>query len=482
MQELYNLIQSLSPNEKRHVVLCLQRFSTVKNNYLKLFSAIEKLPSSSDELIIKKFRKEAFVQHLSVTKHQLFNLILNSMREYYDDHFLDWRLKKDAQQVFVLSSKGLDKAAHKMLKRVKKEALQYENYYVLLDLLNHEKWLFGNRRIQQSELNFGITICEEEELALERLTIIQHYKNIWHQLTFYELSQKSYTSEDYSSHLTGCMQVDIVKNLPDIDSYLIKIWYHSTWAHYYMLLGNTQKHFEHYKSVVIIRDEQLIAQPESPIDLFATYYNFMLACYQHKQWNDLWIYLEKIKKLEAKSIEKRIKLFHDYYHPALLYYLGTQQFKEGLSLIQEIRDGLVLYQNKIRIDFLIWIWQCCGLICFFNKQLKEAYFWWQEIQQLDKTEIEIKIQCSVEIYLLMLTIEEKSFDVFDYQIKQAQNKIKENNLWDDNVTEWFKMCIKIDKNCVATKADFAELKALISENNHSIIDEFVFSWLSIKCR
>ncbi len=480
MNDLHLLIQSLSPNEKRYVSIYINKFSSAKNNYSILYECIEKQTKYNEAEIVKKLRKESFVKHLAVTKHYLYDLILNAMREYYDEHFLDWKLKKQAQQVFVLTSKGLDRAGHRLLLKVKELAWQYENYYVLLDMLNHEKWLFGNRRIETRQLDFGITICKEEQRALQYLTKIQDYKSVWHQLTYYELNQKEYTSNTYTEHLGQCIDTPLMQQEIIQDSYLISTWYHSVWAHYYMLSADAHKHFIHYKKVVEIREQQLQAQPEAPIDLLATYYNFMLACYQNKQWDDLHTYLQKIQKLDTKSIERKIKFFHDYYHSALLYYLGTHQYAEGHLLILEIVEGLNAYQSRIRIDFLIWIWQCMGLICFFNKDYKQAHHWWMQIVQLEKTEIEIKIQCSVELYMLMLAIEEGNLDVFDYQIKQAYNRVKENNLLDDNVTAWMDFCKNIVKNGKAHIKDFLALQHQITYTKHSILDDFMLQWINIR--
>ena len=484
MQDLFFLIQSLSPNEKRYVSIYINKFSSTKNNYSILYQHIEKQTEYDEVELVKKLRKEPFVKHIAVTKHYLFELILNAMREYYDEQFLEWKLKKQAAQIFVLSSKGLDKAAHKLLLKTKEEAWQYENYYVLLDIINHEKWLFGNRRIEIKNTQYGIEICEEENKAFFNLKVIQDYKTIWHELTFLELTHINYSVKDFQTKLTECTKHPLLQQKMETSSYLIKTWYHSVWAHYFMLMQDKQQHFEHYREVVKIREQQLTAQPQIPLDLLATYYNFMMACYQNNAWTDLELYLQKIQTIETKSIEKKIKFFHDYYHGALLFYLGTKQYENGYALINEIQIGLKEYKNKIRLDFLIWIWQCCGLICFFNKKYKEANKWWQQIQQLDKTEIELKTQCSVELYSLMLTIEEHNFDVFDYQIKQVQNRINECKLNDNLVLAFLQFCKKIDKNPhlkdEIIKKEKQDLLIMQSQYTSSVFDEFIVTWLISK--
>ena len=80
MNDLHNLIKSLNANEKRYVSIYINRFSASKNNYSKLYQFIEKQEFYEENELIKKLRKEPFVKHLAVTKHYLFELILEAMR------------------------------------------------------------------------------------------------------------------------------------------------------------------------------------------------------------------------------------------------------------------------------------------------------------------------------------------------------------------------------------------------------------------
>lgn len=485
MTDLHFLIKSLSPNEKRYVVIYINRFSSVKTNYTTLYQCIEKQEFYDEIELTKKLRKESFIKHLSVTKHYLFELILNAMQEYYDEHFMDWKLKKQVAQIFVLTSKGLDNAAHKLILKTKKECWQYENYVILLEVLGHERWLFGNKRIEADCPKFGKNICDEELKVIEIIHQLTVYKKIWHTLNYYELTQQNSTKNEYHKLLKDTININDI-TVPLENSFLLKAQYHSTLAHYYLLTDDVKNQFLQNKKVVEIREEQLLAQPESPIDLFATYYNFMLACYNNKQWADLKIYLEKIQQIDTKSIEKKIKLFHDYYYCALLYYLGTEDYSNSYFLIDKIKTGLETYKDKIREDFFVWLCQCSGLICFYNKKYKEAFFWWQKIILSDKTKVELKKRCAIEFYLLMLSVEEENYDVLDYQIKQTEKKLKQHQLLEESEKQLLKFFKTIYKNGTPIKSQFnsifESLNLLIIEKKSHIIDEFLLKWLENRAK
>lgn len=485
MQDLHFLIKSLTANEKRYVTIYINRFSTTKTNYSILYQAVEKQNIYEEEEIEKKLRKEPFIKHLAVTKHYLFQLILNSMREYYDEQFMDWQLRNQLAQIFVLTSKGLDKAAHKLILKTKQACWQYENYIVLLEILGHERFLFGNRRIKINQADYGKIVCDEEIKVVEIVQQLATYKKIWHTINYYELIQNNYTKQELIVALKNEINIENIEP-PKHKTFLLKAQYHNTVAHYCLLINDINTQLLHNKKVVELREEQLLAQPLSQIDLFATYYNFMLACYNNKQWNFLKIYLEKTQQLETKSIEKKIKFFHDYYYCALLYNLGTENYEKGYALTKEIETGINTYNGKLRQDFLIWLWQCSGLICFFSKRYKEAYKWWQPIILLEKYNVEIKKRCAVELYVIMLHIEENNIDVLDYQTKQLQNKLVEHNLFDDAEKILISFFKSFYKNGKANKTEYKDLKiqieTKIADNKFSIIDEHLLKWLENKAK
>lgn len=485
MNDLHYLIKSLNTSEKRYVVMYINRFSSKQNNYSILYTQIEKQTVYDEESLKKKLRRESFVKHLSVTKHYLFDLILNAIRDYYGEQFIDYKLKKQVAQIFVLSSKGLDIAAHKLVLKTKKDCWQYENYPLLLEVLQHERWLFGNRRIVTTNKELGILICEEEIKVNSIIHELLIYKKIWHVLNYYELEQCNYSKEDFIKHIKSALNPKELGK-PNSTSLLLNAQYYNTLAHYYLLIEDTRNHFLSNKKVIEIREKQVQSQPESPIDLLATYFNFMLSCYQDKQWDDLKIYLQKIQKIEHNSIEKKIKLFHDYYYCALLYYLGTEDYKNGYPLLREIESGIEIYNNKIRSDFYVWLCQCSGLMCFFNKKYKEAFTWWQKISLSGDIQVEIKKQCSIELYFLMLAVEEDNLEVLNYQIKQTENKLKNHQLIGEAEKQLILFFKFVFKNGIPTKKEFSLilklLLDLIAENKSNIIDEFLIKWLQNKAK
>ena len=138
--DLFDLIQSLSPNEKRY----FKRFATQhvigkQNNYLRLFEAIAKQKRYDEDALRKRFKGERFIEHLPSEKNYLFQMVLKAMRRYQADKSVDIKLRDMLLDAELLDSRGLYKACKKILKKVGDLAQQYERWPVLIEVLFREK-------------------------------------------------------------------------------------------------------------------------------------------------------------------------------------------------------------------------------------------------------------------------------------------------------------------------------------------------------
>jgi len=85
-EELFLLIDSMSKSEKGYFIKYCSKFISGRDTgYLKLFNAVAvQTPKGKydEEKIKSKHKGEKFVRNISVYKNYLYDLILNSLREY----------------------------------------------------------------------------------------------------------------------------------------------------------------------------------------------------------------------------------------------------------------------------------------------------------------------------------------------------------------------------------------------------------------
>src|SRR5437763_1132265 len=134
--DLFDLVHSLTPNEKRYFKL----FSSVhgkskRKMYDILFDTVAAMKDYDESILKQKLKKYPFAKHLSVAKKQLMHLILRSLWAFASEADADSAFRGTPEQVRILYKKGLHRAALHLLNKGYAEAALYERFLIQLDLL-----------------------------------------------------------------------------------------------------------------------------------------------------------------------------------------------------------------------------------------------------------------------------------------------------------------------------------------------------------
>lgn len=486
MNSLFSLIHSLSPSEKRYFKLFAQRQVQHKNtNYAKLFDAINEQEMCDEEALLKKFKKETFINQFGVAKNYLFNMILSCMQQYNEENFIEWKIRNMFLQCKILASKGLDIDAAKMILKTKELAWQYEMYYLIGDMMVLEKYLFGNFRIGDPNIENYMAIDKEEAQAFEISNIHQQIGNVWHYLTLLELEIGVLPPSVIKQRADIYVNALYMKQEPPV-SFNAKYRYYATWSLYYNLVNDQQRNYECCKKGVLIREEQIQLQPLLNLDPLAPYYNFLISCEKANRWDEFEYYLEKIYNYNAPTIEINIRRMHNYCWCGLMYYLHQKQYDQAYKIIEAYKVFFINKKIVFRKDFKIYIETCCGLVCLFLKKYKEAMLWWNDILNKPVPQVELRSQAATRLYLIMLHYDEGNFETVEYVGKQAKKYLEQICLYHDAE----KLFIKNMNEAVNT-IDKKERKEKLLLLYHQIsqiqltvsgnaISTFILNWLKEK--
>lgn len=106
-EQLFQLIKSLSKEEKRHFKLYSGKYRNMTdNNYLKLFNAIDKQDVYDEVAIKEQFSGEAFVRQLTVTKYYLQKQIIRSLQDLHYEETVGLTALSLHHQIAILYRKG----------------------------------------------------------------------------------------------------------------------------------------------------------------------------------------------------------------------------------------------------------------------------------------------------------------------------------------------------------------------------------------
>ncbi|MBN8665509.1 MAG: hypothetical protein J0L83_13080 [Chitinophagales bacterium] len=483
MNKLHSLIHSLSPSEKRYFKLYAQRQVQKKStNYFKLFEAINEQDKYDEDDLLKKFRKETFVKQFGVTKNYLFQIILNAMREYNEENFIEWKIRNYYSQIKILASKGLDAEAEKLIQKTKALAWQYEYYYVIMDVLHIEKYLFGNFRIYEQSLKDFDPIAAEDIKAVDvsyTHTLLGH---IWHYLTILEMEIGVLPPETIRKKADAYVSAKIMQEEPHT-SYNSKFRFHATWSLYYNLINDQQKNYTHCKACILIREEQIEKQPLQNLDPLASYYNFLVACEKANRWDEFSYYLQKIWDFEAPTIEVNIRRMHNYCWCGLMYYLHQKNYTAAAEIVTIYQQFFLEKNIRFRKDFKIYIEACAGLVHLFRKEYKQALHMWNDILNGPSVEVELRTQGAVRLYLMMLHYEEGNTEIMDYLAAQAKKYLQQIAIWHEPEKYFVKSLNEIahqpDKGTRKSKMQtlYQQLSEMPIHISGNAVNPFILNWI-----
>jgi hypothetical protein len=136
--DLFNLVKSLTKNEKRYVTLFLSSGLYKNNkNSLSLFRSISR-QTKFDESSLKKQFSKSFASRLSAEKNKLFDLILESLMFLYRDAMPERKILRNRARAWFLIQKGMPAAGLKYFHKSREMAKQYEFFPVLAQLAYFE--------------------------------------------------------------------------------------------------------------------------------------------------------------------------------------------------------------------------------------------------------------------------------------------------------------------------------------------------------
>jgi len=180
---LHMLIHSLTPTEKRFFKRFAKGRKQDQNDYLHMFDELNRMPECNRELLLKRFSAYNFQAHLEVKKHYLFQLILDSQRQFRDTKL--WP-HNSLVEIDILIEKGLYAFAYKRIQNHIKQARINEDFLFEIQLL--QKKVLLTRYQPQIDTN---SVLQEQQICYAKSQNLLEYKQLLNELSAI-LSQNSF--------------------------------------------------------------------------------------------------------------------------------------------------------------------------------------------------------------------------------------------------------------------------------------------------
>ncbi len=392
---LFSLIKSLSPSEKRQFSLYVGRIGVnADSKFLSLFKIISKQDHYNEAFILKSTKISK--QQLSNVKAHLYKQILISLRLNPAHQNIPVQIREQMDFAYILYRKGLYKQSLKLLDKVKSTALFYEEKNVAYEILEWEK-IIESQYITRSINNRADVLIQQAEHLSKLNVITNKFSNLSLQLYAIFLKMGYARTEEEARSIKAYFQ----ESLPEFDikdlGFREKLWLYRAYLWYSFItqdflscyrysmkwidLFNANPHLVSVHPVLYLKGNHYLLESLFYLNHVTQFEKVLLqleATLKDPKIPDddntaalsfLYLYSNKLNlrfmkgefangELLVEKIEKKIKKFSsriDEHHIMVFYYkigslyFGNGENKKSIEFLQKIINNKTL---EMREDLL----------------------------------------------------------------------------------------------------------------------------------
>ncbi|MCB0395643.1 MAG: hypothetical protein KDD36_03260 [Flavobacteriales bacterium] len=418
--DLFHLIKSLSRNEKGYFKKYVSRHTLKgENNYVRLFDAIDRQKTYDED---KLLRKESYIRQLPLLKNYLYQMILESLENFYSKSRINIRLYNMITRIQILYNKGLYDQCHKMARQIKKMAYRFDEFSVLLETLKWEKVLLG----------YELTFRKLEDVIREENEVraFQQQVNDLQNLSLRFLALHKQHGTINEGEPARSKLKTLIGELPEekkLHSFTAWLHYLRIQGYYYYMLGDWESCFNYREKLVSHCEENSGYIREEPAEYISAIHQVLNACSPLNNKDAFFGYLQKLKSItevipDTDTRVNKGRIFAESHNLELRWYIMRGEFEKGLKTVEEVEKGLGEYDNDEVNQTLVQenIFNI-AFICFGAGQYEQALKWiTKALDEMDQEHgLSGMLDFRCRLLKLMVLHEKGDFDVLESEVKHA---------------------------------------------------------------
>lgn len=450
---LFHLIKSLKKAEKRYFTLYASQQGNTKQNYLKLFEAIDAQDEYDEAALIEHFREESFSNHFSVAKKYLYDSILKSLKLFFADYCISVKIPDAIKEMRVLLNKGMFSQALKQYKKTEQIFRSNEQYGGLLDLLTFGEQLWrasltnGEAAIKVREIH------REKQACVKYLSNLNEYLFIRSEIEYIYWANFPARTEASERKLTSLLSDPLLQSEHQALSITAKMAYYDCLMMVYR--GNLD-YQNLYK--ICTRALDLLDYETQEINHYFTlnwhtkvYHHLLLACEElgktdacknHYRCFEIYINTFKDRVNILDSINGQAKYLHSVVQRSFI--------RKDYKKVIEISDANLSFLNE-NWDYLPSDYKGCLALkiaqsLMFEKEPDKALNWVERILNDEKSYPMESLVCYARMLQLMLQVDLENFFLLESLNRSAYRFVVKKDKLYPLEKSFFKYFNKIAKN------------------------------------
>lgn len=463
-ENLFQLIKSMSKAEKGY----FKKYASMhtigeKNNYVKLFDAIEKQAEKSEiynEDSIKKLFNEKFIRQLPVVKNYLYKIILESLQLFSSVERAESQVRDLTEQYDILSGKVLVKQAGELLKKAKKIAVENEMFPELMNILSREK-ILARSVMEPDEFQLASGRIYGEELdVLEKMKNTVDYAELRSKLVKFisVLGSGFVRNEDERKQLNDLLSHPLLESEERAVTSRTRRLFYQYRANLYLYLGDLETSYSYQVKHLLLSEES--QKKNVPRRYLMTALNNVLTLQiRLKKYDECEETLFKMKNFENiydTRLNESDKAFRVYSVIAteVPLRMDKRDYELGLELVKDYSEQLNKCETMLNTGWRVVCYYFLGSFYFLLENFQKAQGWLNKIIQISSTDFYSDYQCYARIMNLIVNYELKNFEHLDYVMKSTYYFLRKRN----KIYKYEQIIIKFMKRSLRSSSEKALLE------------------------
>lgn len=419
---VFLLIKSLEKSEKRNFKLYAARnMGGADLKVIQLFDALDKMKTYDEEALLKKNKRISKVQ-LSNLKAHLQKIILSSLRLIRQSDNISLQLNEQMDFARILYNKGFYLQSLKTLEKCKEQALAYQQYTYLQQIIFFEKKieaLYITRSMQHKadDLRLQSIQVNEKLLAISTLSGLSLQLYGWYIKN--GVARNKRDEEEVKAFLERELPPDAGKQ----KGFYEELYYYQSMNWYAFIRQDFLQHYRYSKKWVEVFERY----PEM-IEVETAHYikglhNLMASYFDLQKADDLATTIEIFEKVSRrKSIIQndiyKILCFQYLYQAKINLHFLEGTFNDGIRLIPHLEEQLNEYEPFLDQHRVLVFYYKIACLYFGSGKFEKSITYLNKIIHW-KTDLRNDLQCYARLLHLIAHYELGHFNLLEYLIKSV---------------------------------------------------------------
>jgi hypothetical protein len=414
IQPLFDLVHSLSMQERRHFKLFAQRYSAGGSNYIRLFDALAALPEYDGQKLKRRLKEDALLKHLAFEKHRLAVLIRRALRVYHDGRTVDIRIKEILIDAEIMHEKSLYGHCRKLLGQARKTAQLYERFAFIPEITRLESRLFDLDNLQ--------AVYEEERDALKKMDLINRYRQLSNKLARWVATSHQVRTKGELAALDAFLRNPLMRSEAKADTFTARVYFFYIQSVCREMKGDLAGAYSSRRRFVELIESDPVQLEVHAKNYISALNNLAISQLELGHYRGVRETIGKLKTLAAerkgRAEDVQVSSFTFSAILELNLAIRTGHFAAALPQLPLLEKQLRRLEEKILPQFRIVIFNSLKYVYFGAGELRRSLHWSNRVIASGQG-VRQDIQSMSRIFNLILHYELGNTDLLDHIVRST---------------------------------------------------------------